>query len=85
MIDWVHPLKMESGSETDYAPHDLDPTEDGIAVKAIAFENPNVNIQKSLTGELQFEDPISGVKKLSDLGGGGSQDNNWAYSIIMGM
>jgi hypothetical protein len=60
-MDKVKPLCFESpdtgGTETDYLPTELDPTDDYVSTKGIAFEDAdNRKIDLDLSGNIQFQD-----------------------------
>jgi len=59
MVDKVKPLKLEdsiSGTETNMFPVELDPTEDYVAAKGIAFENSDSTFISGKSGLLCFQD-----------------------------
>jgi len=60
MVDRVKPLKMETsidGTEEDVGYTELDPTEDYVAAKGLAFENSNTKtIDTDAAGDIQFKD-----------------------------
>ena len=61
MADKIKPLGMESpslgGTETSPFPTELDPTEDYVAAKGVAFENnDNRLIDLDVSGNMQFKD-----------------------------
>lgn len=71
MVDKIRPLKLESsssgGTENDLFPSELQPLEDYVSCKGIAFEGSD-NARLELIGsEVSFVDPVSGSKKLKTL------------------
>ncbi len=70
MVDKVKPLKIESGSDTDFLPTETDPTEDYITSKGISLENSdNHLISLSASGELQYKDSVqASFKTFNSLG-----------------
>lgn len=50
MVDKIKPLKLETatdGTEFDFSPRELDPSEDFVATKGVAFENSDlITLQK---------------------------------------
>ena len=72
MTDKVKPLKLESsvdGTQTDPFPRELDPSEDYVATKGVAFEDRDDIRIESIAGELVFRDtkniPIT-LKQILD-------------------
>lgn len=64
-VDKVKPLKMEdptSGTETDAAPTETDPSEDYLATKGIAFENLDTHLAQKVGGVLKFTVPDCSYK-----------------------
>ena len=71
MPDKVKPFKQEStpdGGQNDAGWSEVDPNEDYIAMKGIAFENSNSHLVHIIDNEITFVDPVTGQKKLSELG-----------------
>jgi len=60
MVDKVKPLKMESSStggvEDDFSPTEVDPAEDYVATKGIAFENLDTVYIKKDGNDIKFKD-----------------------------
>lgn len=69
MVDKVKPLKIESGSDTDFLPTETDPTEDYIAAKGISIENNNdYLIDAAADGQIRYKDSLqSTYRKLNEI------------------
>lgn len=69
MPDKVKPLKIEDtidGSQDDQGyPTQLDPSEDYVAVKGVAFENQDTHLIDVIDNEIAFTDPVNSQVKLS--------------------
>jgi hypothetical protein len=69
MVDKVKPLKLENpangGSQLDFAPTAMNPSEDYANVKGLVFENDdNSRIEKDADGDIVIESPAGGTVKL---------------------
>lgn len=68
-MDKVKPLKIEDpidGTEDDQGyPTQLDPSEDYVATKGIAFENQETHLIDIIDNEITFTDPVNNQVKLS--------------------
>jgi len=72
MVDKVRPLKLEStatgGSQDDLFPTALNPSEDYVSVKGVAFENDDLSrIERDPSGNINFADTIVGEITLEEL------------------
>jgi len=71
MVDKTRPLKIEDdtdGTQNNFGPTEMNPTEDYASVKGIALENEDTTlIDKAGDGQIQFTDAVNSVKKVSDL------------------
>lgn len=85
MVDRVRPLKFEDaatgGTETDQFPTSLDPHEDYVDVRGVTVQNATsaddvVRIERDVSNNMIFIDPLAGTKTLTQLaaGGGGGLD-----------
>ncbi len=64
-VDKVKPLKIETatgGTETDPFPHEVDPSEDYLATKGIAFENLDTHLAEKIGDVLKFTCPDASQK-----------------------
>jgi hypothetical protein len=57
MADKVKPLKIETGSDTDYLPTETDPNEDYLATKGIAFNNLDTYLLERLGKNITIKVP----------------------------
>jgi hypothetical protein len=76
MVDKVYPIKLESiatgGGQDDFSQSETNPDQDYIGAKGISLEaNDNQLIDIDGSGNLQFEDTVTGVVTLASLVGGG--------------
>ncbi len=66
MVDKVKPLKFESaatgGTENDDVPTAVDPSEDYVATKGIAFEGLDTHLAEKIGGVLKFTCPDASQK-----------------------
>jgi len=66
MVDWIKPLKIETGSEEDSFPTEVDASEDGIQLKALGIEGSDLTIEKA-TNDMVLKDlSITTGIKLTD-------------------
>lgn len=71
MADKIRPLKIETpddGTQDDMGyPTEVNPDEDYVAAKGVAFENLDTHIIDLVDGEITLTDPSNGQRKLSRL------------------
>ena len=70
-IDKVKSLKIEDpalgGTETDFGPREIDPSEDHLSAKGVAFENSDDTVVYGDSGVMKFKDTeITAAKTLKD-------------------
>ena len=70
-IDKVKSLKIEDpalgGTETDFGPREIDPSEDHLAAKGVAFENSDDTVVYGDSGVMKFKDSeVLAAKTLKD-------------------
>lgn len=76
-MDKVRPLKIENdidGTQNDQFTTELNPNEDYIAAKGLAFENTDTHYIDIYNNEITLTDPVSGKKRLSELAASGSDE-----------
>lgn len=68
MVDKVKPLKMESsaggGTENDFIPTALNPSEDYLSTKGLAFEGLDTHLAEKVGGVLKFTTPDCSYKPV---------------------
>jgi len=69
-VDKVKPLKFETdehGTQNDEWWAELNPNEDYVATKGVAFENSDNHRIETRDNEIAFVDPVNGVVKLQEI------------------
>jgi len=87
-MDKIRPLKIENttdGSQDDQGyPTEVNPSEDYVSCKGISFENSDGHtIDRDVTGELRFIDPVNGTILLSELSKTNHVDGGFANSVYL--
>jgi len=87
-MDKIRPLKIENttdGSQDDGGYQtEANPNEDYVSCKGISFENSDGHyIDRALSGELRFVDPINGIILLSDISLFHNTDGGFANSVYL--
>jgi hypothetical protein len=86
--DRVHPLKYEDpasgGVETDYIQTALDPSEDYLDARGVTLQNAVSNdtevfVERDVSDNMVFRDPVAGVYTLSELVSGGFDIDNCIF------
>jgi hypothetical protein len=70
MVDKVRPLGLEDlgeGSQEVPLPTELDPTEDYVSTKGVAFEELDTHLIDRSGSDIQFTDPTVGTKSVDDV------------------
>lgn len=84
-VDWEIPLINDNEGDEFGFSSPLDVLTEGIQAKAYAIEDTSHTIEIS-GNEITFNDPVNGIKKISDLGGSGGVTKSFviAMSIALG-